>query len=262
MDTSLTDLHSAYDGISTGITGMESAVAAQKEALSRMEALVPILRSTLASMNGSVVDMIPASVRATIPQSVLDQLATVKDVDGLKAKIAELQAAISSLETKISQMTAAKSGIEQGILGMQGALAVEQVKLAQYEAALSTATVGSPEYIDLQSKILGTNAHGVVLKYAESMSEYPEVMKKIAQVKGVIGQTPFILNEVMISSEGNISGVMIKGIDPKTVGSVTDLPSYMISGKLESLEKPSEIQRAFPGDVEPKEAPAAPASLD
>ena len=111
--------------------------------------------------------------------------------------------------------------------------------------------------IDLQSKILGTNAHGVVLKYAESMAEYPEVMKKIAQVKGVIGQTPFILNEVMISSEGNISGVMIKGIDTKTVGSVTDLPNYMISGKLDALERPAEIHRAFPGADEPKEGPGA-----
>ncbi|MBK7858265.1 MAG: ABC transporter permease [Archangiaceae bacterium] len=97
---------------------------------------------------------------------------------------------------------------------------------------------------DLQQKILGTNSHGVVLKYSDSMAEYRDVMKKVATVKGVAGQTPFILNEVMISSEGNISGSMIKGIDPETVGSVTDLPKYLLApSKLDWLEDPSQIER-------------------
>jgi lipoprotein-releasing system permease protein len=98
--------------------------------------------------------------------------------------------------------------------------------------------------LDLQQKILGTNSHGVVLKYADSMPEYPEVMEKIRTIRGVAGQTPFILNEVMISSEGNISGSMIKGIDPDTIGTVTDLPKYMMpGGKLEWLNAPEKIVR-------------------
>jgi lipoprotein-releasing system permease protein len=97
---------------------------------------------------------------------------------------------------------------------------------------------------DLQQKILGTNSHGLVLKYSDSMTEYREVMKKVATVKGVAGQTPFILNEVMISSEGNISGSMIKGIDPETVGTVTDLPKYLLPpAKLDWLDDPSQIER-------------------
>lgn len=101
---------------------------------------------------------------------------------------------------------------------------------------------------DLQQKILGTNSHGVVLKYSDSMGEYESVMKKIATVKGVAGQTPFILNEVMISSEGNISGSMIKGIDPETVGTVTDLPKYLLPpAKLEWLEDPTLIQKRHLG---------------
>ena len=120
--------------------------------------------------------------------------------------------------------------------------------------------------LDLQKKILGTNSHGVVMKYSDSMAEYPEVMEKIATVKGVTGQTPFILNEVMISSDGNISGSMIKGIDPKTVGSVTDLPAYLLpGGKLEWLDDPSKIQAKrlapFGGaavDDEPATGEAAP----
>lgn len=106
---------------------------------------------------------------------------------------------------------------------------------------------------DLQQKILGTNSHGVVLKYSDSMAEYEEVMKKVAKVKGVAGQTPFILNEVMISSEGNISGSMIKGIDPETVGTVTDLPKYLLPpSKLDWLDDPSQIQRRHLGGLDDK----------
>lgn len=95
---------------------------------------------------------------------------------------------------------------------------------------------------DLQKKILGTNSHGVVLKYAPEMPEWKDVMAKVRGVRGIAGATPFILNEVMISSEGNISGSMIKGIDPKTVGEVTDLPEYLVGGgKLEWLDDPTQI---------------------
>ncbi len=97
--------------------------------------------------------------------------------------------------------------------------------------------------VDLQEKILGTHSHGVVSKYGEPMEDYDAVMQKVKKVKGVIGATPFILNEVMVSSEGNISGAVIKGIDAETIGSVTDLPSYIQpGGKLQWLEHPEEIK--------------------
>lgn len=101
---------------------------------------------------------------------------------------------------------------------------------------------------DLQKKILGTNSHGVVMKYTAEMPEFPEVMEKIHQVKGIVGATPFILNEVMVSSEGNISGSMIKGIDPETVGSVTDLRTSLGCDAdkpclpMEALDDPTKIR--------------------
>lgn len=96
---------------------------------------------------------------------------------------------------------------------------------------------------DLQKKILGTNSHGVVLKYSQEMPEYAEVLEKVKKVNGITGVTPFILNEVMVSSEGNISGSMIKGIDPHTVGTVTDLPEYILpGGDLAWLDDPSKIE--------------------
>ncbi len=68
------------------------------------------------------------------------------------------------------------------------------------------------------------------------------MLEKAKQVRGVVGASPFILSEVMIQADGNISGAIIKGVDPKTVGEVTDLPSYVEpGGKIEYLDDPSKV---------------------
>ncbi len=89
--------------------------------------------------------------------------------------------------------------------------------------------------LDLKRKILGTNAHAVVMKYAGDFSEWPTTLKKVSAVPGVVGETPFILNEVMLASEQNLAGSVVSGIDPATVGTVTDLPRNIEVGKLDDL---------------------------
>jgi lipoprotein-releasing system permease protein len=126
--------------------------------------------------------------------------------------------------------------------------------------------------VDLQKKILGTNAHVVVLKYGDpklGMPEYAEVMKKVATVPGVVGLTPFLLNQVMVSSENNVDGAIIKGVDPATAGQVTDLPRNVLpGGDIRWLAHPEEIpvrsryKLNKPPDDDviqtPKDAPAGP----
>jgi len=126
--------------------------------------------------------------------------------------------------------------------------------------------------VDLQKKILGTNAHVVVLKYGDpqaGMPEYPEVMKKIATVPGVVGQTPFLLGQVMVASEAQVDGAIIKGVDPETTGQVTDLPRNILpGGDIRWLAHPEDIpvrsryriDRPKDDDViqMPKEAPSGP----
>jgi len=89
----------------------------------------------------------------------------------------------------------------------------------------------------LKEKILGTQAHLVLLKASqEGMDQYEEVAKKVQGVKGVISAAPFIFNQVMLSSESNVSGVVIKGIDPDRVGKVTELAHNMKAGRLQDLK--------------------------
>ncbi len=90
---------------------------------------------------------------------------------------------------------------------------------------------------DLKDKILGTNAHIVVLKSSGGISDYPRVMERLKGIKGVMAATPFIYNQVMLASGKNVSGVVLRGIDVKTDAQVTNLHKAMAEGKLSDLEQ-------------------------
>ncbi len=84
---------------------------------------------------------------------------------------------------------------------------------------------------DLKKKILGAHAHGVVLKYGQNdFTEWKEVRDRVLGVPGVAAATPFLYNEVMLSAGNNLTGSILKGIDPVTIGRVTDLPRDMEEG--------------------------------
>jgi lipoprotein-releasing system permease protein len=93
----------------------------------------------------------------------------------------------------------------------------------------------------LKEKILGTQAH-LVLRMAgqEGMDHYEEVAKEVEKVKGVVSAAPFIISQVMLSSESNVFGVVLKGIDPDRVGKVTELAHNLKAGRLQDLKKVQE----------------------
>jgi len=93
----------------------------------------------------------------------------------------------------------------------------------------------------LKQKILGTQAHLVVLKAGQDgIDHYEEVTPKIEEVSGVVSASPFIFSQVMLSTDSGVSGVVLKGIDPNGVGKVTELATYVKAGRLEDLQRPPE----------------------
>lgn len=89
---------------------------------------------------------------------------------------------------------------------------------------------------DLKEKILGTNAHIVVIRSGAPMENYRSVMDKLKGFKGVEAATPFIYNQVMLSSGKNVSGVVLRGIDVTTDRQVTRLSKSVVEGSIDRLE--------------------------
>ena len=103
---------------------------------------------------------------------------------------------------------------------------------------------------DLKRKILGNNAHIVIDMTSQSgWDNYDDVLLKVRAVPGVVGATPVAHGEGMISSPSNLSGVIVRGVDPVTIGGVIDLPNNIEVGKFEYLEHPEMLAKLPPDEV-------------
>ena len=100
-----------------------------------------------------------------------------------------------------------------------------------------------------REKVLGVNAHVLILKYSSDFREYRKLMEQMKGVPGVIGIAPFVISPMMIThGEHTATGVLLKGVDPSRVKDVLDLPRHIVQGNMEGLRlpgaKPPERRRA------------------
>jgi lipoprotein-releasing system permease protein len=90
-----------------------------------------------------------------------------------------------------------------------------------------------------RDKVLGVNAHVLVLKYSSDFREYRKIMDRVAKVPGVTGVAPFVINPMMVThGDRTATGVLLKGVDPARVASVLDLPRHIVRGSLSGLRLP------------------------
>jgi lipoprotein-releasing system permease protein len=103
---------------------------------------------------------------------------------------------------------------------------------------------------DLKRKILGNNAHIVVDTVSQQpFADYGSVLERVRAVPGVVGATPVVSGEVMMSSPSNLAGVIVRGIDPDTIGAVIDLKNNIEVGKFQYLEDPELLRHIPPEEV-------------
>jgi lipoprotein-releasing system permease protein len=92
---------------------------------------------------------------------------------------------------------------------------------------------------EFREKVLGVNAHVLVLKYSSDFREYREIMQQMKSVPGVTGIAPFVISPMMVT-HGNktATGVLLKGVDPDRMPEVLDLPRHIVDGSLDGLRLP------------------------
>jgi lipoprotein-releasing system permease protein len=137
---------------------------------------------------------------------------------------------------------------KQAFISVSTAFAIIGVALGT--AALATVmSVTGGFRAEFRDKVLGVNAHVLVLKYSSEFRDYREVMAKVQKLPDVTGVGPFVINPMMVTHAGRTAtGVLLKGVDPQLMGTVLDLPRHMIAGSLDGL--------AVPGRERPQPRPA------
>jgi len=116
---------------------------------------------------------------------------------------------------------------------------------------------------EFREKVLGVNAHVLVLKYSSDFREYRKVMDTVKTVPGVIGVAPFVINPMMVThADRTATGVLLKGVDPVRAETVLDLPRHIVKGSLKGLRlegaKPPERRRQSALDDPLPAAPVLP----
>ncbi|MEK7783135.1 MAG: lipoprotein-releasing ABC transporter permease subunit [Candidatus Binatota bacterium] len=90
----------------------------------------------------------------------------------------------------------------------------------------------------LRDRLLGINAHVAVVKSGDSMTEYRKLIDEVMKERGVLAAAPSVYGQVMVSSGGRVSGVVVRGIDPDRVSRVIDIQQYIKEGSLTALKTP------------------------
>src|SRR5262249_2298517 len=105
-------------------------------------------------------------------------------------------------------------------------------------ALMAVISITSGFQREFRDKVLGVNAHVLVLKYGNNFDEYTDVIPRARKMPEVAGASPFIINEMMLAKGDRLSGVLVKGVDPQLMPDVLDLPRQLVSGSLEGLRLP------------------------
>jgi lipoprotein-releasing system permease protein len=99
---------------------------------------------------------------------------------------------------------------------------------------------------DLREKILGVTSHIVLMQHGGGIADYRAVSERVEEVDGVVAATPFIYTQVMLKSASNVSGAVLRGIEPQTAVRVIDIEKNLEGGNLKALEVPTRSQGTLP----------------
>ncbi len=126
---------------------------------------------------------------------------------------------------------------KRNMVSISTALAIGGVVLGVAALTIVMSVTGGFQE-QFREKVLGVNAHVLVLKYSIDFREYRDVMKKVEGVPHVIGVAPFVINPMMVThGDRTATGVLLKGVDPKLMPTVLDLPKHIVEGSLDGLRR-------------------------
>jgi len=93
-----------------------------------------------------------------------------------------------------------------------------------------------------REEILGNRAHFTIHHDSGEIADYEEVLAEVRRVSGVVGASAYLDADGMVRGRGgDIFSLRVRGIDPGSIGEVTDLPSDLILGSFEGLDSSGSV---------------------
>ena len=89
---------------------------------------------------------------------------------------------------------------------------------------------------ELRTRILGVAAHAQITGVDGELGNWQTAVDAVARHPRVIAAAPYVQQQGMLSFDGQVKGVMVRGILPAEEDRVADFARHMKSGKLERLQ--------------------------
>jgi lipoprotein-releasing system permease protein len=89
---------------------------------------------------------------------------------------------------------------------------------------------------EVRERILGMASHGDIQALNGRMTDWQAAMELARRHPEVIGAAPYVEGQAMLSHRRDVTGALIRGVDPLRETEVVDVASHMIAGTLDDLE--------------------------
>jgi lipoprotein-releasing system permease protein len=108
------------------------------------------------------------------------------------------------------------------------------VMLGVAALTLTLSVMGGLE-ASLRDRVLAVTPQIEIQSYGGAITDYAALVHRARSIAGVTAADPFIVAQAMVSSAGGVSGVVVRGIDPTSPGTIAKIGAYIRAGSLASL---------------------------
>ncbi|TNF48041.1 lipoprotein-releasing ABC transporter permease subunit [bacterium] len=88
----------------------------------------------------------------------------------------------------------------------------------------------------MQDRILGTTSH-ILVQGTPAVTDADQVVNIISKHEGVVAASPYVMGQALLKLDDEVTGVVVRGIDPLREGEVTELAMNMFKGILKDLNE-------------------------
>jgi lipoprotein-releasing system permease protein len=89
---------------------------------------------------------------------------------------------------------------------------------------------------EVRDRMLGVLSHVEIILPGQPLADLTPLVGDVARHPEVVATAPFVMGQAMLARDGQMKGILVRGIDPAREPLVSGALSHLVSGRLESLQ--------------------------
>lgn len=89
---------------------------------------------------------------------------------------------------------------------------------------------------EIRDRMLQMTAHATLLELDGSLADWQSIAERLQGHEDIVAQAPFVEGQVMLVKGKQVTGVMLRGIEPNLEGNVSSLEDFIVEGDINSLQ--------------------------